>query len=87
MQPRRAAGPVTITVKNLPAELHRRLRVRAAQHRRSLNSEVVACLTATVMAERVDPEALLARARLLRREIAGRLTDAALSRLKSRGRS
>jgi len=86
MQPKRAGRSVTITIKNLPAEVHRRLRARAAQNRRSLNSETIACLATGVMAERVDPERLLARARSMRREVGGRLTDLALSQLKSRGR-
>jgi len=86
MEARRRCGAVSITVKNLPAEVHRRLRARAAKHRRSLNSEVVACLTATVMAEWADTETLVARARALRREVAGSLTDSELARLKDRSR-
>ena len=69
MEARRRCGAVSITVKNLPAEVHRRLRARAAKHRRSLNSEVVACLTATVMAEWADTETLVARALALRGDV------------------
>ncbi len=76
----------TLTIKNLPAAVHRRLAARAAEHDRSLNSEVIACLKAAVMAERLDPEALLGRARALRREMKGRLSDAGLRRAKNRGR-
>jgi plasmid stability protein len=82
MQPAR-----TLTIKNLPAIVHRRLVARAAQHERSLNSEVIACLKAAVMAERLDPEALLIRARALRREVRGRLSDARLRRAKQQGRA
>ena len=75
-----------ITVKNLPVEVHRRLRARAARHDRSLNSELIACLRQSVAAERVDPDALLARARLLRKRVGGRLTEDLLVELKQRGR-
>jgi len=81
MQPTR-----TLTVKNLPAALHKRLAARAAEHQRSLNSEVIACLKAAVMAEQVDPDALLARARALRGEVRGTLTERDLRRLTSQGR-
>ena len=75
-----------ITVKSLPDELHRRLRERAEENGRSLNSEIIACLKAAVEPQVVDPEALLVRARALREGIPARLTDRTLRRLKDRGR-
>ena len=78
----------TLTIKNVPDPLVRRLKARATLHRRSLNGEVIACLEALVQAAPVDPEALLARAREVRRAPAdGRLTDRTLKRLKSTGRA
>lgn len=55
----------TITLKNVPEDLHRRLTARAARHRRSLNQEVIECLEKVTLAEdqpeRVfDKEAFLA---------------------------
>ncbi|MCR9184729.1 MAG: hypothetical protein NXH81_04975 [Halieaceae bacterium] len=41
----------TITVRNLPDEVHRALRVRAARHERSMEAEVREILAATVAAE------------------------------------
>ncbi len=76
----------TLTLKNLPASLHRRLKARARVNRRSLNAEALACLQAAVAAERVDVDAFLARARLLRARAKGTLTDEELSRLKAEGR-
>jgi len=76
----------TLTLKNLPAALHRRLKARAALHGRSLNGEVIECLEVAVGAERVDVEGLLERAREARRGLAGRLSDAELGRLKAAGR-
>ncbi len=77
----------TLTIKNVPEPLVRRLKARATLHRRSLNREVIACLEALAQAAPVDPDALLARAREVRRTPAGaRLTDRMLARLKAAGR-
>src|SRR2546427_8540913 len=56
----------TLTVKNVPQPLVRRLKARATLHRRSLNREVIACLEVLAQAAPVDAEALLARARGVR---------------------
>ena len=77
----------TLTIKNVPDPLVRRLKNQAALHRRSLNLEVVPCLEAAAQAVPVDPEILLARVRAVRRSPArGRLTDHTLRQLKMRGR-
>src|SRR3989441_12367781 len=74
----------TLTVKNVPQPLVRRLKARATLHRRSLNREVIACLEVLAQAAPVDAEALLARAREVRHTPAGgRLTDRVLARLKT----
>lgn len=78
----------TITVKNLPPELHERLKQRAKGNRRSMNSEVIACLeqaTSGVGARSVDD--ILQRARLVRERTARYVTtDAELTREKTEGR-
>ena len=56
----------TLTIKNIPDVVVRRLKAQAARNRRSLNSEVIDVLTATGQPSPVDVEALLARARALR---------------------
>ncbi|MHB8874429.1 MAG: FitA-like ribbon-helix-helix domain-containing protein [Myxococcaceae bacterium] len=76
----------SITLKNLPGDLHRRLKDRAQQHQRSLTSEILACLRSAVGAERVDPDELLVRARANRARVAGRLTQKELRALKGEGR-
>lgn len=76
----------SITIKNLPADLHRRLRERAAQHQRSLNSELIACIRNSVMVTPVDTDELLAHVRALRAQVSGRLTDHALRGFRDRGR-
>jgi plasmid stability protein len=77
----------TLTIKNVPDPLVRRLKVQATRHRRSLNLEVIASLEAVAKAVPVDPDALLARARMVRQRPVGlRLTDRMLAALKSDGR-
>lgn len=56
----------SLTVKNIPDGLHQRLKASAAQHRRSMNSEVIACLEQVLRSEPIDPEAFLVRVRALR---------------------
>jgi len=77
----------SLTIKNVPTALLRRLRRRAVANRRSLNLEVIASLESTVEATQMDPEALLARvraARIVPRSM--RLTDRTLTAMKAAGR-
>lgn len=77
-----------LTIKNIPEPIVRRLKARAAQRRRSLNSEVIACLEALVQPTPIDPEALLAEIRAVRvTPRGGPLTDAMLKRFKAQGRA
>ena len=76
----------TLTLKDIPPELHRRLKARAQRNRRSLNREAIECLRAATGAAPVDPELLLARARALRERVKGRLTQRELASWKRAGR-
>jgi plasmid stability protein len=76
----------TVTVKGLPQKLHRQLKVRALQHRRSLNREIIAVLEAATASQKVDPDDLLTRAAALRSRVGGRLTDPDLAALRQAGR-
>jgi len=76
----------TITLKNIPKQLHQMMKQRAVRHHRSMNSEVIACLNQAVGSAQVDPEALLVRARALRRKLSVRLSEKDLSALKGEGR-
>ena len=58
--------PTTLTLKNIPDAVYERLKVSAAAHRRSLNSEAIACLEKVLMANRHTVEERLARIRQLR---------------------
>jgi plasmid stability protein len=46
----------TLTLKNIPDDLHARLKASAEMHRRSLNSEILIRLEAQFTAPRVDAE-------------------------------
>jgi len=77
----------TLTIKNIPEPLVKRLKQQAAAHRRSLNFQVISYLEQMTHSVPVDADALLARARALRRMPKGmRLTDRALNELKIVGR-
>jgi len=76
-----------VNVKNLPKDLHRRLKDRAKRNHRSLNSELIACLQEAVMPRRIDPDEAAERIRALRGRFRGPpLTDKEIARLKSEGR-
>ena len=59
----------TITIKGIPDDLYRRLRRRAAEHRRSINREVIVCLERSLQSRRIDPESFLARVDALRERV------------------
>jgi plasmid stability protein len=70
----------TITLKNIPEELHRELKKRAEENHRSLNKEIIVTLkSATTGTIRLDPTKLeesVRRARsLFRRPITAREID------------
>lgn len=78
----------TITVKNIPAEIYEKLKRSAEISRRSINSEIIACIERAVGSRPVDPEVLLANARKLREETATHpITNRRFSRAKTAGRS
>src|SRR5436305_12229659 len=69
-----------ITLKNIPADLHRKLKKRAEEHHRSLNKEIIATLnsaaTANVPFNVIKLEQSVRRARsLFRRQVTAREID------------
>jgi len=78
----------TFTVKNIPTELYNRLKQSAELNRRSINSEIIVCIEKAVSSRRMDPEDLLARARVLREKTKGyRVTEDEISQAKNEGRA
>jgi plasmid stability protein len=83
---RQGGTMATVTVKDLPQRLHRRLKARARRQGRSLNREIIALLEAATTPQKFDPEAVLARAARLRSRVGGHLTDADIASLREAGR-
>jgi antitoxin FitA len=61
--------PTTLTLKNIPDEVYKRLKVSAEAHRRSLNSEGLIYLENALLPSRVSPSERLARTRALRNSL------------------
>ena len=76
----------SLTLKDLPVALHRRLKEEAARHRRSLNQQAIRSLEVALSPQPVDAVALLERARALRRRVHVRTTNREVDRLKRSGR-
>ncbi len=76
----------TITLKNIPDELHEALKKRAGLQRRSLNNEIIACLEASLRSTPIDLDSFLYKIRFLRKEVSGRLTNSDLKSFKDEGR-
>lgn len=56
----------TLTLKNIPDDVYKRLKASAETHRRSLNSEAIVCLESVLLPGRISPAERIARARTLR---------------------
>jgi len=77
----------TITLKNVPSDLHRKLKKRAQEHHRSLNKEIISTLNnATGNVHRVDVDALIREARLARSKFARQISDTEINAWKRAGR-
>ena len=79
----------TVTLKNVPEELVRRLKEEARQNRRSLNQEALVRLEASLGARRLRGGDTVKALRRLHKRLAGLspLTDAFLDRAKNEGRA
>ena len=80
--------PTTITLKGIPDDVYERLKASASANHRSLNSEVIACIEATLMTRRIAASDQLMRIRAIR----SRLTQGAfkhddVDRFKRQGRA
>lgn len=56
----------SLTVKNISDAVYQHLKQRAEINRRSLNSEIIACIEQAVSSQAIDPEQILANARRMR---------------------
>ncbi len=77
----------TITLKDLPRNLHRELKTRAKAHHRSLNKEVIATLqNATEPTRPLDTSAMIREAREARSKFKRPITAQEISAWKTQGR-
>ncbi len=80
--------PTTLTLKNIPDDVVDRLKLSAAMHRRSMNSEAIVCLEAALLPNKLTPPERLARARALRRALPkGKFRARDIDAMKREGRS
>ena len=83
----RGLSMATLTIKNVPETLHKRLKESAVQHRRSINSEAISCLEKVLVATRVDPQEFLAEVRAMRERMPSMyVTEEFLRAAKNEGR-
>ena len=81
----------SVTLRDLPPELHDKLKERARQHRRSLNSEILLTLEQSIRAVGIRPsnEEILARADASRermKRLGITFTDEEITHYKNQGR-
>jgi plasmid stability protein len=77
----------SITLKNIPADLHRELKKRAEEHHRSLNGEIMAALRSAIgKTHRVPVQDLVREARTARAKFTRQISDAEINAWKRAGR-
>jgi plasmid stability protein len=77
----------TLTIKNVPEELHERLKERADRHRRSMNSEAIWILEQVLTPSRPSAEEAIARAEALNDRIGTTFDADLIERGKREGRA
>lgn len=58
-----------LTIKNIPEDLYKELKLVAKQHHRSINSEAIVCLKRALFPTRISPEETLNNIQALRSQI------------------
>jgi len=76
----------SITIKDLPPELHEKLKRSAKQRLRSLNSEVIARLEQSIEPRRINAQELIEKARRFRSTLTFEATDEEINDWKRQGR-
>jgi plasmid stability protein len=77
----------TLTIKNVPEELHERLKEQADRHRRSMNSEAIWILEQVLTPSRPTAEEAIARAKALNDRIGTTFDADLIERGKREGRA
>lgn len=80
--------PTTITLKGIPDEIYAQLKASAEANRRSLNSEVIACLETLLLPRKTTALEHVARAREVRNSLKkGMFKPEDIDRFKRSGRA
>lgn len=78
---------ITLTIKNIPDKIYKRLKESAQLNHRSMNGQVLHCLEKTLLNNKVDMSDRLEKARKLRQESSQSfLTEDFLNEAKNEGR-
>lgn len=76
----------SITVKNIPDSIYKKLKQQAEAQHRSMNSEIIACLERYVEPKRVSPDEILRQARKMRKKVKGSLSSEEIQNAIKQGR-
>jgi len=76
----------SITVKNIPEPIYKKLKQQAEAQHRSMNSEIIACLERFVEPKRVSSDEILRQARMMRRKVKGSLSTEEIQDAIDQGR-
>ena len=78
----------SLTIKNIPDDLYKNLKISANMHHRSINSELIHCLETVLLPKKLSPAELELNARLLRGKVKADLIDSAeIDEAKRAGRA
>jgi len=76
----------SITVKNIPDSIYKKLKQQAEAQHRSMNSEIIACLERTVEPNRISSDEILRQARIMRKKVKGSLSATEIQGAIDQGR-
>ncbi len=77
----------TITLKNVPNDLHTALKFQAKTHGRSLNKEILCSLEQMISSTPIDAKQILREAQMCREEMNVYMTQRELKAMKEEGRA
>lgn len=75
-----------ITVRNIPERIHKKLKKRSELSRRSINSEIIACLEEALLDNKKEVEEILAKSEDIRSKLNFEISLSDLEEAKNSGR-
>jgi plasmid stability protein len=76
----------SITVKNIPDDIHKQLKDIAKLNHRSLNNEIIYCLEKYLKVSKIDSASMLRKAQITRSKIKHHFSDSEIQDAKNEGR-